>query len=69
MSERVTVSITDGIADVLFNRAEKRNALDGAQFAAIEQVGEELKAIPGLRVVVLAGEGESFCAGLDWICL
>jgi len=66
MSERVTVSITDGIADVRFNRADKRNALDGEQFAAIEAVGEELKHTPGLRVVVLSGEGESFCAGLDF---
>ncbi len=66
MSERVTVTIEDGIADVRFNRADKRNALDGAQFAAIEQVGEDLKSTPGLRVVVLSGEGESFCAGLDF---
>ncbi len=66
MSDRVTVTIADGIADVRFNRADKRNALDGAQFAAIEQVGEELKATPGLRVVVLSGAGESFCAGLDF---
>ncbi len=66
MSDRVTVSISDGIADVRFNRADKRNALDGAQFAAIEQAGEELKSTPGLRVVVLSGEGESFCAGLDF---
>lgn len=66
MSERVTVSITDGVADVRFNRADKRNALDGAQFAAIEEVGENLKNTPGLRVVVLSGEGESFCAGLDF---
>ena len=66
MSERVTLSISDGIADVRFNRPDKRNALDGAQFEAIEAVGEELKEIPGLRVVVLSGAGESFCAGLDF---
>ena len=66
MFDRVTVTIADGIADVRFNRPDKRNALDGAQFAAIEQVGEELKETPGLRVVVLSGAGESFCAGLDF---
>lgn len=66
MSDRVTVSIEDGIADVRFNRPDKRNALDGEQFAAIERVGESLKSEPGLRVVVLSGEGESFCAGLDF---
>jgi len=66
MSDRVTVSIADGIADVRFNRPEKRNALDGEQFAAIEAVGEQLKSADGVRVVVLSGEGESFCAGLDF---
>lgn len=66
MSDRVTVHIADGIADVRLNRPDKRNALDGEQFAAIERVGEELKSVPGLRVVVLSGEGESFCAGLDF---
>lgn len=66
MSDRVTVSISDGIADVRFNRPDKRNALDGEQFAAIEQVGEDLKSADGVRVVVLSGEGESFCAGLDF---
>jgi enoyl-CoA hydratase/carnithine racemase len=66
MSDRVTVSIADGIADVRFNRADKRNALDREQFAAIAEMGEQLKAEPGVRVVVVSGEGESFCAGLDF---
>ena len=66
MSDRVTISIADGIADVRFNRADKRNALDGEQFAAIEAAGESLKSAEGVRVVVLSGEGESFCAGLDF---
>lgn len=65
MSDRVKISIADGVADVRFNRPDKRNALDGEQFAAIEAAGEELKATDGLRAVVLSGEGESFCAGLD----
>jgi enoyl-CoA hydratase/carnithine racemase len=48
------------------NRADKRNALDLAMFRAIAAAGEALKSEPGLRVVVLAGEGASFCAGLDF---
>jgi enoyl-CoA hydratase/carnithine racemase len=66
MSDRVIVSIADGIADVRFNRPDKRNALDGEQFAAIEEAGERLKHEEGVRAVVLSGEGESFCAGLDF---
>lgn len=48
------------------NRPDKRNALDGAMFSALAAAGERLKSEPGLRVVVLSGEGSSFCAGLDF---
>ena len=65
MSNRVTISISDGIADVRFNRPDKRNALDGEQFQAIVDAGESLKTNKQIRVVVLSGEGASFCAGLD----
>jgi enoyl-CoA hydratase/carnithine racemase len=66
MSDRVIVSISDGIAEVRFNRPDKRNALDTAQFTAIADAGESLKSAGGVRAVVLVGEGESFCAGLDF---
>jgi enoyl-CoA hydratase/carnithine racemase len=66
MSERVTISIADGIADVRMNRADKRNALDNEMFTALAAAGERLKTEPGVRVVVLSGEGASFCAGLDF---
>ena len=66
MSDRVIVTVDGGIADVRFNRPDKRNALDREQFAAIAEVGERLKTESGVRVVVLSGEGESFCAGLDF---
>lgn len=65
MSDRVTISISDGIADVRFNRPDKRNALDGEQFQAIVDAGESLKTNKKVRVVVVSGEGASFCAGLD----
>jgi enoyl-CoA hydratase/carnithine racemase len=66
MAERVTVSISGGVADVRLNRAEKRNALDGEMFLAIAAMGQRLTKEPGVRCVVLSGEGESFCAGLDF---
>lgn len=66
MSERVTVTISERIADVRMNRPEKRNALDGAMFQALAEVGERLKTERGVRCVVLSGEGSSFCAGLDF---
>ena len=65
-SERVTIQLADnGVAQVRLNRPDKMNALDPAMFEAIIAAGEELRAMKGLRAVVLAGEGRSFCAGLD----
>ena len=64
--QRVTVTITDGVADVRLNRPDKRNALDGAMFAGLVSAGERLKSEPGLRAVVLSGAGPDFCAGLDF---
>ncbi len=57
--QRVTVEITDGVADVRLNRPEKRNALDGPMFAGLVTAGERLKSEPGVRAVVLSGEGRT----------
>ena len=66
MSDRVTIDIQGGVADVRLNRPDKMNALDGAMFSALEEAGERLKADPTVRAVVLSGEGRAFCAGLDF---
>lgn len=63
--ERVTINVTDGVADVRLNRPDKMNALDDAMFRGIVDAGERLSAEPGVRAVVLSGEGRAFCAGLD----
>jgi len=63
--QRVTYTVTDGIADVRLVRADKMNALDDAMFDALIETGKKLKGDPTVRVVVISGEGRSFCAGLD----
>lgn len=66
MAERVTIAISaQGVADVRLARPDKLNALDAAMFAAISAAIERLEGEPGLRAVVLSGEGRGFCAGLD----
>jgi enoyl-CoA hydratase/carnithine racemase len=66
MSDRVSILMDNGIADVRLNRPDKLNALDQAMFHGIVEAGEGLKADPSVRVVVLSGEGRGFCAGLDF---
>jgi len=63
--ERITITIDNGIADVKLTRSDKRNALDAKMFLALQRAGEQLKTEPGVRCVVLSGDGKSFCAGLD----
>ena len=65
-NERVAITMEEpGIAQVRMTRADKMNALDPAMFAALLDAGQALFDMPGLRCVVLSGEGRSFCAGLD----
>lgn len=65
MEERVSISISEGVADVRLIRADKMNALDQAMFEALVAATERLSKEKGVRVVVLSGEGRAFCAGLD----
>ena len=53
------------MATVTLARPEKHNALDQRMFRAIVEAAEQVAAAPGVRVVVLRGEGPSFCSGLD----
>ena len=65
MSERVTVSIEGGVADVKLSRPDKMNALDQAMFRALVETGRALGSDRSVRAVVLSGEGRGFCAGAD----
>ncbi len=65
MSDRVTVSLEGGVADVRLARPEKLNALDLPMFEALAAAGRALAGERGLRAVVLSGEGRAFSAGID----
>jgi len=65
MDDRVHLSMANGIAEVRLNRPAKLNALDPAMFSAIADAGARLKNDRSISAVVLSGEGEAFCAGLD----
>lgn len=65
MSDRVLVSVEKGIAKVKLNRSDKHNALDMAMFYAIDKTIKQLKSRRDVRVVIVSGEGQSFCSGLD----
>ena len=65
IGDRVRIDLTDGVADVRLIRPDKMNALDNGMFAALAETPSVLRGMPGLRAVVLSGEGRAFCAGID----
>ena len=59
MQNRVRIEINhNGIADVCLVRGDKMNALDFEMFDALAAAITRLKTEPGLRAVVLHGEGK-----------
>lgn len=66
MSDRVTIDIDAGVADVRLNRPEKLNALDPAMFEGLIDAAAQLTRDRSVRAVVLSGNGPSFSAGLDF---
>lgn len=66
MSEqRVHIERRGHVALVTLSRPGKRNALDPAMFDALDEAARVVSGDRELRAVVLAGEGKSFCAGID----
>jgi methylglutaconyl-CoA hydratase len=61
----VLVEKKDGVARVILNRPEVRNAFDDALISALTVVLRELDQDASVRVVVLGGNGPAFCAGAD----
>lgn len=63
--DRVRITVEDHVAEVALVRSEKHNALDGEMFIAVAGAAERLASEPGLRAVVLHGDGPSFSSGID----
>jgi len=66
MKEPLDVAMdTAGIARVTINRPKSANAIDPPLAASLLEAFEWLANDPKLRVLVLLGNGRTFCAGLD----
>jgi enoyl-CoA hydratase/carnithine racemase len=62
----VTCTVRDGVAQVRLDRPEKLNALTLQILDDLVSTAHSLRRDKSLRAVVLAGEGDAFCAGLDF---
>lgn len=65
--ENLTIERSGHVATLWLDRPDKLNALHRALWASIPAAVESLDADPEVRVIVLAGRGKAFCAGIDLI--
>jgi enoyl-CoA hydratase/carnithine racemase len=63
--ELIQVTRQDTVATIWLNRAGKRNAISYAMWIGLEAAAVQLGADADVRVVVVRGRGQHFCAGAD----
>ena len=61
----VKFSKENGIGLIVLNRPEKRNALHPDLVKSIKEKLNAAKDDPDIKVLIITGEGKSFCAGAD----
>ena len=64
-NDPVYVTRADQVATVWLNRPEKRNAITNQMWRAIGDLVNELRDDDSIRLLVLRGVGDHFCAGAD----
>ena len=64
-ADTVDFEVADGIAWVRYNRPEKRNAQSPKLNRRMREVIDELEFRDDVGVLVLTGNGDAFCAGMD----
>lgn len=57
--------VEDRVAVITFNRPERRNALSEEMYIGFSRVLPEIAVDPDIRVVMVTGAGNAFCAGGD----
>ena len=61
----IKYSEKNGIGLIMLNRPEKRNALHPEMVEAIKDKLSSIENNDSIKVLILSGEGSSFCAGAD----
>jgi enoyl-CoA hydratase len=63
--ETLDVAIDAGVATVSLNRPDKANSMSATMWTDLQSCFEWIDDEPTIRVVILAGNGKHFCAGID----
>lgn len=65
MTEFVQTKVANGIMSIRLDRAEKKNAINQAMYAAMADALVQAEADSAIRVVLIAGTDDCFTAGND----
>lgn len=65
MPELIESTVDGHVCTITLNRPEKRNALTTDMIALLHAAVERVAASSDVRTLVLRGNGQAFCAGLD----
>jgi enoyl-CoA hydratase len=63
--ETIRYASQAGIARITLARPERRNAIDAQMFVELGEAAELAGNDPDVRLVLVSGDGPSFCAGID----
>jgi len=63
--EHILYDVKSRVASITLHRPEKRNALNGAMVAELRAAFKQAESDPDVKVIILKGAGEAFCAGAD----
>lgn len=63
-SDKILVTLEDGIKRITINRPERRNAVDTETIELLHEAIQR-SAEDASRVIILTGAGDAFCAGAD----
>jgi enoyl-CoA hydratase/carnithine racemase len=65
MTDHIKTELAGGVLTVTLARADKKNAITQAMYAALAEATQRARTDDAVRVLVFKGEGDSFSAGND----
>lgn len=66
MTDLLKTQIRGSILEILLNRPDKRNAINGEMYAALDSAVNKAAKHSDIRAVLVRGEGKAFSAGIDY---
>lgn len=67
MEQLVNFQTQNGVLEIQFNRADKKNALTNAMYQAVQTAMEQAKSDDNIRVILFTSTGDFFTAGNDLV--